>query len=109
MCGPLLGAGYVSALLTLDAHPAWHRRLGYLRGIGRTALTNYLLQSLILLAIVAALPFRIRPLLGVALTFLIFAAQVVASDLWLRRFRFGPVEWVWRSLTYGERQPFRVY
>jgi uncharacterized protein len=108
LCGPLLGAGYVTVLLTLDAHPAWHRRLGFLRAIGRTALTNYLLQSLIMLAIVAALPFRIRPLLGVALTFLVFAAQVVASDLWLRRFRFGPVEWVWRSLTYGERQPFRV-
>jgi uncharacterized protein len=39
---------------------------------------------------------------------MVFAAQVIASDLWLRRFRFGPVEWVWRSLTYGERQPFRV-
>ena len=108
VCGPLLGAGYVTLLLTLDARPAWHRRLGILRGIGRTALTNYLLQSLIMLAIVAALPFRIRPLLGVALTFMVFAAQVIASDLWLRRFRFGPAEWAWRSLTYGERQPFRL-
>ncbi len=37
----------------------------------------------------------------------VWAVQLVASPLWLRRYRFGPAEWVWRSLTYGERPPFR--
>ena len=32
---------------------------------------------------------------------------ILVSPLWLARFRFGPAEWLWRSLTYGERQPFR--
>ena len=36
------------------------------------------------------------------------ALQIAFSSLWLRRFRFGPVEWVWRMLTYGERLPLQV-
>ena len=38
---------------------------------------------------------------------LIFAAQIAISHWWLARFRFGPAEWVWRSLTYGRLQPMR--
>jgi uncharacterized protein len=38
----------------------------------------------------------------------IFAAQVWASRIWLARYRYGPMEWLWRSLTYGSRQPLRV-
>ena len=37
----------------------------------------------------------------------IWAAQLVISPLWLRHFRFGPVEWLWRTLTYMKRQPMR--
>ena len=37
----------------------------------------------------------------------VWAVQLIASPLWLRRYRFGPAEWVWRSLTYGTRPPFR--
>jgi uncharacterized protein len=36
-----------------------------------------------------------------------FAAEMVFSTIWLRHFRFGPAEWLWRSLTYGEVQPLR--
>ena len=38
----------------------------------------------------------------------VFALQVAFSTLWLARFRFGPVEWLWRSLTYGRAQPMRI-
>ena len=38
---------------------------------------------------------------------IIFVLQVIASRAWLTRFRFGPLEWLWRSLTYGKRQPLR--
>ncbi len=38
----------------------------------------------------------------------VYAAQVALSDLWLRHFHFGPAEWVWRSLSYGRLQPFKV-
>ena len=44
---------------------------------------------------------------GVLLTVLIFALQVAWSSWWLRRFQFGPAEWLWRTLTYGRAQPMR--
>ncbi|MFQ5695115.1 MAG: DUF418 domain-containing protein, partial [Terriglobia bacterium] len=43
---------------------------------------------------------------GYAIVF--FAVQIVACAWWVRRFRFGPTEWVWRSLTYMRVQPFRL-
>jgi uncharacterized protein len=39
---------------------------------------------------------------GILLAIAIYAAQAIASALWLRRFRFGPLEWVWRSFSYGK-------
>ncbi len=51
---------------------------------------------------------KVGPLAGTALTFLIFPAQVLLSVWWVRRFRFGPAEWLWRTLTYGKLQPMRV-
>ena len=41
--------------------------------------------------------------LGVA----VYAGQIVLSRWWLRRYRFGPVEWLWRTMMYGTRQPFK--
>jgi len=50
---------------------------------------------------------KIRPLYGIVVAVSLFALQAAFSTLWLQRFRFGPAEWLWRSLTYGERQPMR--
>ena len=79
--------------------------------VGQTALTNYLLQTVLCTTI-----FYGHGLgwfgsvdragqLGVVAG--VWALQLVASPLWLRRFRFGPAEWAWRSLTYGAPQPLR--
>jgi uncharacterized membrane protein YeiB len=40
------------------------------------------------------------PAIGLVLTVILYSAQVVASNWWLRRYRFGPMEWLWRGLTY---------
>jgi uncharacterized protein len=80
-----------------------------LAAVGRMALSNYLMQSLICttlfygygLALFGALD-RIQ-LLGVVVA--IWLLQLSYSPFWLRFFRFGPVEWLWRSLTYGKSQP----
>ena len=71
--------------------------------MGRTALTNYLSQSLICVAL-----FRITHLYGVwgpawdlLPTVVLFAIQIVISHWWLKRFQFGPMEWLWRGMTYG--------
>jgi len=106
-----LAAAYLSALTLLMQRPAWRRRLLILAPVGQTALTNYLSQSLICTFLFygwgLGLIGRVGPALCVPLTLAIFAAQILASRFWLRRFRFGPMEWLWRFLTYGRAQPMR--
>ncbi len=76
------------------------------------ALSNYLFQSVICTTIFYSyglgLYGGVGPAVGVGLTVVIFLIQVVLSVWWLRRFQFGPMEWVWRSLTYRKRQPMRA-
>ncbi|TFG94452.1 MAG: DUF418 domain-containing protein, partial [Myxococcales bacterium] len=79
---------------------------GPLAAVGRTTLSNYLLQSAIGIGIVARLG-PVHPPAGLVLTLVLFGLQLAASALWLARFRFGPVEWLWRSLAYGRREPLR--
>lgn len=107
---PLLSLAY-AALATRSFHsPTGRRLLSPLAAAGRMALTNYLLQSLIGLLLFTGVGLglygRVGPALGLLLTFAVFAVQVWLSGVWLRRFRFGPAEWLWRSLTYGRVQPF---
>jgi uncharacterized protein len=110
--GPLLAAGYAATLVKLFDIPRWRRRLAALAPVGRTALTNYVLQTLVCKALMSGHVLGhfapIRPPLGVLLSVVIFAAQIGVSRYWLRRYRFGPLEWLWRSLTYARRQPFRA-
>lgn len=102
---------YVSgALLLLARWPELVLRLRGVANAGRMALTNYLLQiaGLDLLFSGYGLGLgRVRPLVGLAAAFGCFAAEVVFSTIWLKYFRFGPAEWLWRSLTYGRLQPMR--
>jgi uncharacterized protein len=42
-----------------------------------------------------------------ALVVVVIALQLLVSTWWIKRFHFGPAEWLWRSLTYGQRQPMR--
>lgn len=77
------------------------------------ALTNYLAQGLIYAFILfgvgpgLALAGRIGSATIFAICIAFFAAQTAFSHLWLARYRFGPMEWLWRALTYGERPPMR--
>ena len=76
---------------------------------GRMAFTNYLSQSLILALLFYGYGFglfgRLDPVVGLLATIALYAAQLWFSTWWLRGHRFGPFEWLWRSLTYGRRQP----
>jgi uncharacterized protein len=76
---------------------------------GRMALTNYMLQAAVLdfLASGYGLALRLRPLLYAPAALLMFSAVAFASRAWLSRFRFGPLEWLWRSVTYARIQPLR--
>jgi uncharacterized protein len=104
---PLLAVGY---LCTLSLFCLRRGALGPLVAVGRMALTAYLLQSALALAAFGG--FRLYDRLSTASALLvvagIWAVLLVACPLWLRWFQMGPVEWLWRSLTYGRVQPLRV-
>ncbi|EPX60489.1 hypothetical protein D187_001976 [Cystobacter fuscus DSM 2262] len=106
-----LAAFYASGLVLLFQRERWQRRLRVLAPVGRMALTNYLAQSVLSLLMYygfgLGLMGRVGPAASIALTLAVFAVQVAFSHVWLARFRFGPAEWLWRSLTYGKAQPFR--
>jgi len=112
VAAPALMLFYASTIILVTQRETWRRRLAPLAAVGRTALSNYLLQSLICTTIFysygLALFGKVSPSLGLLLTITIFLIQIPLSVWWLRRFQFGPVEWLWRSLTYWQRQPMRV-
>jgi len=104
-----LAGFYSSSLLLLLQSPVWQRRLAPLGAVGRMALTNYLLQAVLIVpaCIAFSLFDRVTPTIGVLLALGVWALQMPASVWWLKRFQFGPAEWVWRSLTYGRPQSMR--
>ncbi len=77
--------------------------------VGRTAFTNYLFQTVLATSVFyghgLGLFGHLSRIELVAVVLAIWAVQIPASVLWLRRFQYGPVEWLWRTLTYGQRQP----
>ena len=103
--------GYVGLVMLACRTPSLGRLTRPFAAVGRTALTNYLLQSVLCTTIFYGHGLgwfgSVDRLGQVGLMAGVWAVQLVASPLWLRRFRFGPVEWAWRSLTYGARQPLR--
>jgi len=82
-----------------------------LSAVGRTALSNYLFQTVLATSVFYGHGLGLFGSLTrvelMSVVVAIWAVQVPLSVLWLRYFRFGPVEWVWRTLTYGSRQPLR--
>ena len=106
----LLGLAYVAGIMLVCRYAAG-RVTDTLSAVGRTAFSNYLLQTVIATSIFYGHGLGLFGTLERAellvVVVLIWAVQVPLSVFWLDRFRFGPVEWLWRTLTYGERQPMR--
>jgi len=106
---PALSLFYCLAVVLLFQSGLGRKLLTPFALVGRMALTNYLAQSLICTAIFygwgLGLFGQVGPLAGLALAVAVYAAQAGISAVWLRRFRYGPVEWLWRSMTYGRLQP----
>ncbi len=109
---PLLSFSYACIVILLAQKELWQRRLAPLAAVGRAALSNYLLQSVVFSTIFyhygLGMVGKVGPSFDLALTTLIYGLQLPLSVWWLRRFRFGPAEWLWRTLTYGSFQPMRV-
>jgi uncharacterized protein len=107
---PALALGYAAALALLLHRPTARRPLMVLAPAGRMALTTYLTQSVIGVILFYGVGFglwqRLAPLPVYGIAVAIFAAQLVISRLWMGRFAYGPVEWLWRRLTY--RRPLAL-
>lgn len=109
----LLGqtAAYVAIVVLLMQRPAWRRMLLVIAPAGRMPLTTYVAQSVICTFLFYGWGLGWSGSVGaagcLALAIAIFALEVVACHLWLRRFRFGPLEWLWRRLVYLRPQPMR--
>ena len=107
-----LGVAYAVGFVLLFQVEGVRRVLQLLAPFGRMALTNYLAQSVLGIALFYGVGLGIGPRFGVAgwwtAWLVIFGGQVWASRLWLERYRYGPMEWLWRCLTYGALQPLRI-
>jgi len=112
--GPvLLAMGYAGLFVGAIEFPSIWRAARFLAPTGRMAFTNYIMQSVVMGWIFfgygLGLYNQMGAAAGLALAIAIFAAQVVFSTWWLKHWRFGPIEWLWRSLMYGKAQPMRVF
>jgi uncharacterized protein len=104
--------GHIGLVMFLCQTGRMPGALSRLAAVGRMALSNYLLESVICTLIFDGYGLGLYARLGRAellfVVFMVWASILALSPIWLRHFRFGPVEWVWRSLTYWQRQPMLV-
>jgi uncharacterized protein len=103
---------YMSAIALLFQRNFFRRLLSIFAPVGRMAVSNYFAQSAIGVFVFYGIGLGhigdLRPRWTVVMPMVMFTVQMILSWLWLRHFRFGPVEWVSRSLTYGKLQPMRI-
>lgn len=98
---------YITSILLIIDRPKGHRFFKPFSYVGRMALTNYLLQTVVAVLIFNGYGFgyfgRVGYARGILISVLIYLAQLIFSKLWLGRFNYGPVEWLWRRFTYGRQ------
>ena len=106
-----LAMSYGAGLVLLMQYSRWQRILSPLGAMGRTALTVYVSQCVIFSTLFYGYGFGLEGRVGPAGIFgyaaLIYATQLAICVWWMNRFAFGPLEWVWRTLTYLKPQPMR--
>jgi len=102
---------YMTSLAKISQTALGRRILNVLKPVGRMALTNYLSQTLICILLFYNFGLDLAAELGFVYTILIvlgiLIAQIICSNIWMKHFRFGPVEWLWRSLTYKKQVGIR--
>jgi len=107
----LVALGYIGLLLTVWQAGVIRRVTSRFASVGRTAFSCYILETLICTTIFyghgLGLFGTVDRLQQLLLTIGIWIVLLTLAPVWLRRFRYGPLEWLWRSLTYGHRVPMR--
>lgn len=108
----LVALAHVSVVVIIVKFGVLSRLTSRLAAVGRMALSNYLMHSIICTTVFYGYGFGLfgeverLGLLGIVIA--IWVLQLIVSPIWLAYFRFGPFEWLWRSLTYWRLQPMRL-
>lgn len=103
--------GWIGAVMLVCKSPLGLAEMSAVASVGRMAFTNYLMQTVIATTLFYGHGFgqfgRFERIEQLWFVLTVWAVQLVASSWWLKRFRYGPAEWVWRWATYGVRPAFR--
>lgn len=109
--GPLLALSYGLMIALISEKKVWHKTLKPISYVGRMSLSNYLLQSLISTFIFYSYGLgmygKVSVVIGSMLVLVIFIGQIIISKMWMKHYYYGPVEWIWRNVTYMKKQKFR--
>jgi uncharacterized protein len=107
----LVALGHIGAVVLVVKSGALEALVDRFAAVGRLALSNYLVQSLVMTSLFygygLGLYAEVPRILQQGFVAALIGLQLLISPWWLAHFRFGPAEWLWRSLTYGQRQPMR--
>ena len=108
---PLVSMAWISLVMLCCRAPAWLPRMRRLAAVGRMAFSNYIFETVLCTTIFnghgLGLYARLdRVELGL-IVIAVWAVVFTVSQIWMNHFYFGPLEWLWRSLTYWEREPLR--
>jgi uncharacterized protein len=107
-----IALAHMSVLILLVKGRVLAALLKSLAAVGQMALSNYILQSVICAFVFTGYGFALYGTIERYQIYYVVAAiwavQMIVSPVWLKHFQFGPAEWLWRSLTYWKRQPFRA-
>jgi uncharacterized protein len=103
--------GHLGVIMLLVKTGAFRTLMSALAAVGQMALSNYILTSILTAFVFTGYGFELYGTLQRYQLYYVvggvWVVNLVFSPLWLRSFRFGPLEWCWRSLTYWKRQPMR--
>jgi uncharacterized protein len=106
-----LSFAYICAIMLFSKSNGFQNLKSRFAAIGQTALTNYILQSMIGVLLFYGIGFglfgQLERIEQLGVVVIVWSLQLFVSRPWLNRFKFGPLEWLWRSLTYMKKQPFR--
>lgn len=109
--GPILALGYVFGIALWAEKSPTNKLLRALAPVGKTSMSNYLLQSIISTLLFYSYGFglydQISVLNGTVLVLFIYGLQVLLSSYWLNSHPYGPIEWLWRSITYKRKQQWK--
>ena len=107
----LVSLGWVGATMLVFQSPTLRGFTRPIAAVGRMAFSNYIFDTVVCTTIFYGFGFgmfgKVSRVTQIQIVTAIWIAQLILSSIWMRYFQFGPLEWLWRSLTYWKRQPFR--